>query len=46
MKEQICYYCKNCENHGFLCPEYKCKLTGEKVESFDSCSSCDTGEDE
>ena len=46
-KEQICYYCKHSGNVGLLCPEYRCEKTGQKKESFDSCSDwegCDERE--
>jgi len=45
-KDNICYYCKYSENCGFLCPEYRCKKAGKKVESSDSCNEWEDYEEE
>jgi len=45
-KERICYYCKNVYNDGITCPAYKCEKTGERKESFDTCSDWEDYEEE
>ena len=45
-KEKICYYCKHVLNVGTFCPSYKCEVTGEKKESFDTCNNWKDYEEE
>lgn len=45
-KERICYFCKHVKNEGTFCPAYKCALTDEKKESFDSCQDWKDYEEE
>ena len=37
MEEKICYYCKFAYHAGTDMIGWTCRLTGKKVESFDSC---------